>query len=415
MNIKLSTNNWLIWIIFLLQLSFFRLVPIKNFYILNGGQQQIFIVIIILVSFIINKMQPIRFKEGYSKIVWIFFGWYLFELVRSALYNGQGIINAFIASNFYLIIFSYYLFLYFYKLKENNYYDFKDIIIIITFVNSLLCILQFGLLFLHIRFMYLSDVLSIRFGTYRFNVISNPLAFLGLILSLSEILNKNSDRRIINYLNIIFGCLGFVFISKGRVSVITLVLTFVIMLLFRYRKNFIKMFYVLLFLAIITIFFFGSTIGLNYLNSMDSDNTADVRLREIEWYNSSTRNNLLTGVGFIRMNNERNEMQYIIRGPNGVYSRTDVGIWGLANALGICGVIWYVIFLVRAFMDIKYIYNNGFLDKNIYLIGIFIVFICYTPTMILMNPFGMIIIPIYMSFLDYCVHCIKNHTYNEIS
>lgn len=396
---KIDVLSLFMWLLMLLQVKFCWLVPVKAFYSINSNQQQILMVVILLVAFFIFKGRTFNYGTQSSRLyLTIFFLYYLFELLISVKKNGQGIINAFAASNFYLMLLFYFFAGYFIKRKGLD--KFYHIIICVSMANIIVCWVQYifaqrGMFFTQI------DTASMRFGNIRIGAVSETITSLGVVLCFSYFLNENEKRKWKYFIGFILGVLGHLVVSKGRMSLLALFAGCCIYVLDKYKKYAKKIMIVICMIMIVCVVFLNSSIGKVYLNSLSDveTDTGSIRSREVAYYNEQTKDSPIWGIGFIRDIGDQASNK--MKGPAHQYSRTDVGIWGLANAMGYIGVAWYVLLTISLLKKIYYISRHQ-KDDDYYIVLAYMVFsIVYIPTMIFMNPFSITSQAVLMALVDY--------------
>lgn len=399
---KISKIYTLTIILLILQLKAFLLIPVDAFYTINSNQQQILMVVIIVGGLFITKLRSFKLVNNYKYHIAFFLIYYAFELVRSGIENKQGLLNAFIASNFYIVILAYFLFNLF--ISKFGIKKLFNIIIILSAINIFLCWIQFLLLFAGKVFLHLNSE-NIRFGTIRINEISDSLVCMGILISFYEIITHTKHWVKLKYFVCIGGFSGCVFVGKGRVIIVALFVAGVIMLIDRYHKNFYSIIGIATIIVVFVLLFLATPVGRMFYWSMgDGENdTGSIRADEIEYYNEQTMNKLLVGVGFIRDIDD--EMSDYLRNGGHWYTRTDVGIWGIANELGLIGAVWYIFVLLKMIGQLRFIKKSK--DSNYcVLLGMITLILAYTPTMIMLNPYRITTFALFMSSID-CVYNIN--------
>ena len=404
-NQKISINIVLFFIslILLLQVKVFYLLPFDAFYSINSNQQQILMVLVLIIGLTTLNFRPIIEERNgiFSKSIFIFIIYYIFELIYSSIKNGQGLADAFVSSNFYLMVLFYYMLSYYFK-KYGVKYFFKSVIVI-SLLNILACwgqyiLAQRGIVVLHM------SLGSIRFGSIRIYDMGETVTCFGILLSYAEYLNSKSNKKWKLLLVIILGIAGNLIVSKGRITILAIAVGMVAITLARFRKNSLKTIAGVIVIAIAIAIFFQTSVGKTYFNSLSdsSMDTGAVRLREMSYYNAQTTSsisNFLVGVGFIRDNGD--SISNYLKGPVHQYSRTDVGIFGLANALGIIGVAWYLFQIIKC---IYYIVVSRRRSSNVLLCvltGLLMFNIVYIPTMVTFNPFSITTFTILLALVEY--------------
>lgn len=403
--IKINIISISVILLLVLQVKCFYLIPFPFFYSINGNQQQVLMVILVIVTLIVTNLRPF-YKGGlfiFNKEILFFVLYYVFELVYSTLKNKQGVMNAFSASNFYLMIMSFYIFNYYISIKGIK--KFNDIIIGVAMANIVICWIQYVLAAHGIVFtkMQLSGT---RFDSIRIADMSETITCLGIILATSRWMFGSSAKKNKYFIMSLLGILGNLIVSKGRISIISLVTAFVLMLLVKYKKNMLSIGAVLCATAAVVILFFRTPLGEKYITSFSSDesDTATIRNREYDYYLNQSKesiSNFIFGVGFIRDTGD--EASNYLKGPVHQYSRTDIGIVGVLNAIGIIGCIWYSCLLLKSIIVL--LRRRKWLDGQTYaFILAFISFhLIYLPTMATLNPFSITSFVILLCYIQFIV------------
>lgn len=399
--IKANKIYIMVLLLLLLQVKLFYLIPVSTFYNVNSNQQQILMVLIVFFTWTLYKFKmPKLGKKSCSFFVGLFIVYYFFELLISALKNGQGLVDVFIASNFYLMILFYFILLIYFRKQSQE--DFYNIVVKISALNILLCWLQYILAYRGIYFMRINTN-NIRFNSIRISDMGETMTCLGIIICIAYFLNCSYRKKWFYFTVALLGLMGNLIVSKGRITLLALFVSACVICISKFRKNLVKVFSVIL-LVVIAVFIFSQTpMGQIYINSLSDveTDTGSVRRRELEYYNAQTTENIVnfvTGVGFIRDNGD--EMSNYLKGPSHQYSRTDIGIWGLANAIGIIGVIWYTLVNLNMIIKIRRISKMGKNTNYLIALGLMTFSIVYIPTMIMINPYSITVFAILMALVD---------------
>ena len=399
-NVKLKIHipTLFVVLLFILQVKFFWILPINAFYIVNSNQQQILMVLVVIYAILRLDGRPLKQGTKSSKILILFFIIYYFvELFISAIKNEQGLVNAFIASNFYLMILGYFIWMYYIRTKKRE--KFYKIVVIISTLNIIICWLQYLLSFKGIYFTQMSFT-NIRFGSLRIGDISETFTSFGIIICVVYFLNKRSRVKWIYFIILVMGLLGSLIVSKGRITILAVFTSICVILLSKYKKNIVKVISTIVITVMMVFIFTQTSFGQVYLKSITEaeTDTGSIRIREMQYYNEQTKENIFLGVGFIRDNGDA--MSSYLKGPAHQYSRTDIGIWGLANALGIIGVGWYIILTINMIKKIILISRYKKDEHYLIIIGLMTFSLIYIPTMIMMNPYSITSLSILMAIVD---------------
>lgn len=402
---RFNLLSFFVIILLLLQVKFFYLLPFEQFYNINSNQQQILMVIVSLVTILFTDLRPItKLKTNKFKLAILFFLiYYLLELVYSAIKNGQGILNAFVASNFYLMILTFFIFSYY--IQEYGIRKFNNWVLVISLLNIIVCWLQF---FLGSHGIFITKIStdSIRFGTIRISDMSETVTCLGILIASSRFAFIRGKNRWKYFLMMLLGIIGNLIVSKGRITIIALIVSMTVIFLIERRGKLLQILFFLLLSLVCIAGFFNTPIGRLYYSSLDSveTDTASIRQREYSYYNLQTKSstsNFLFGVGFIRDNGDG--MSVYMKGPTHDYSRSDIGINGIANAIGLIGAIWYIILLFRCGIYIYMSRKNVSKCTYSIIVSFFIFQLIYIPTMATLNPFSITSFTILLSFVNFIV------------
>lgn len=402
-NLKISVISLLVALLLLLQVKLFYILPFSGFYSINSNQQQLLMVLITIATLIATNLRPIsgEYHSVFNKEIVFFLLYYVFELIYSAIKNKQGIVNAFTASNFYLMIISFYI--YSYYIKKNGLRRFDDIVITIATINIVVCWLQYFLAFHGIVFtkMQLSGT---RFDSVRIQDMGETITCLGIILAANRWIFHSSSKRG-KYIIITFlGILGNLIVSKGRITIIALISALVIMLMVKHRKNVLSTATILCAVFVVVALFFKTPLGEKYITSFTNSesDTATIRSREYSYYldqSEESVSNLIFGVGFIRDTGD--EASNYLRGPAHQYSRTDIGFLGMLNSIGILGCIWYCVLLIKSLVIL--VSRRKKISKQLFsFILAFLAFhVVYLPTMATLNPFSITSFVLLLCYVEY--------------
>lgn len=398
---KANKISMVVLLLLLLQVKLFYLIPVNTFYDVNSNQQQILMIILVFFTWALYKFKvPKLGRKSCSFFVGLFIVYYFFELLISALKNGQGLLDAFIASNFYLMLLFYFIILIYFQKQSQE--DFYKIVVKISALNILLCWLQYILAYRDIYFMRINTN-NLRFGSIRISDMGETMTSLGIIICIVYFLNCRYRKRWFYFTVALLGLLGNLIVSKGRITLLALFVSACFICVSKFRKNLAKVFGVILIVVIAVFVFFQTSMGQIYLNSISDaeTDTGSVRRRELEYYNAQTTENVVnfvTGVGFIRDNGDI--MSRYLKGPAHQYSRTDIGIWGLANAIGIIGVMWYIMVTLNMIVKIRRVSKWRKNTNYLIILGLMAFSIVYIPTMIMLNPYSITVFTILMALVD---------------
>lgn len=192
-----------------------------------------------------------------------------------------------------------------------------------------------------------------------------------------------------------------IYVDRGRVQILTMLLTLFLMLLFYNQKKVNKVF-----LWSITII--SSAIALSsglittYLSQFTEANngiSTTNRLKELEFYLGKFTEHKFFGIGLVPEHNIYDLMGISSAGNMNPY---DIGIFGSLGVLGLGVIIIYGIVLVRWGIICKKTMSNSKYDKEgILLLGIFAHALLSSFTMIVLNYVRIPVFPFYIAIFEY--------------
>lgn len=373
-------------LLLLLQEKCYYLIPFSWFYVVNGNQQQIVMVLISISSFFLMLlMHKIKQTKFAFIALSVFFCCYIAAFAHSVNTNRQSILDIFISSNYFLMIFAFPLV--FFVIREKGIISFLKEIIFLSFINVIVCWLQyigagFGFIFTKM------NLEGSRFGALRIWDMSETLTCVGVIASFALFLYMETKERYMYLFIYILGLLGNVFVSKGRIVLIGILLPSIFIALYKFKRNAISFFIVFIAILILLWTIPSTSIGKMYFSSFGQveTDTASIRMREYNYYWKQIYSNPIWGGGFIRDNGD--SASIILRGPTAQYSRTDVGLIGVWNTIGLSGILWFLLVHVRFLYVLlnRWSYFSSF-DRSI-LVSLLVFSIVLMPTMAMFSPFS---------------------------
>ena len=380
---------------------------------LNNAHQKIIIISIVIFTILLFGYRLFSQKHLiFGVIVLVFGGIYIIELLVSYTIHDQGIVNAFVSSNYYLMPLGYFIYSYYFR-KSNELESFKEIVINFTIILCILFTLQYILINFNIKFLNI-DFEQMRFGRLRIYEAGNYFINLGILFSFSYILeNKGSIKKVWKYiLAVLLGLYSIVFISKGRIGLIIIIISMIGMVTYKYRKKIKKLIIATIAISIIILGFLRTDIAQTYIQqSKTIDASVTNRTNAINMYINQIKSNPIFGMGFIR-DMDGSESTFLLRGPRGTYTRTDVGLIGFTNCFGIVGLVWYITFIYIILLYMYRIRNVFKLDGYLDLIGIFIMIILSSGSLIIMDASRIFLVPIFTAMIDYLYY--KNNIIKDI-
>ena len=196
-----------------------------------------------------------------------------------------------------------------------------------------------------------------------------------------------------NIIVLVLNLIHIVYVGQTRM-VISIVLTIMVLSYLVVSKRS-KKFKILIFilLLIMLVVWEIQTIK-NEFYSLLIDNSVSYRLSAIEFYIDQILHKPIFGMGFISATN--NSLSSLLYGPLHRFYRTDVGLIGFVNCLGVLSSIWYVSLLLYAIRMIKN--ARGSIDVRFfeYVFSYSLLMILCSINLFPIDGFRVIYFPIYM-------------------
>lgn len=397
----------IIYIMLLLDLCFFFIIPLPGMLgsIINNyqkiGLSSFIIVTTLILSKYIFKNKAYFFSKNMFWLVLILFS----EGILSLFRYDQGIKSILSNSNHYFVIIGYFIIVSYIRNNEYDIEKLEKIIIKIAIILSSVMIIQYivysigGIMFLNIDKQ--RAISSIRFGSIRiyeaayFPVFSMVIA-IGIFLKSD---NWNKMKKL-SAICIVTTLTQLLMISKGRMLFVLSILSFIYMMLIKYNNKKIKKYIMIIVVGIIIIIVSKVPVVNEFLSSINNkDYSLLTRVDAMNYYYNQIKESPLLGTGFIEAI-EGEDSYYIVRGPNGMFYKDDMGVLGIINTLGIIGAVWYVFIIIKIIKILFIIKNRKEEMRYLELYGLFILIIIGT---VVMNPFDsqrISTFPIFISLVE---------------
>lgn len=395
----------IITLFLLLDVSFFYLLPIgKLSKGIVGNYQKLAVVILIGISFILyfnslfNKKRYLFNWEVKSLIIL-----FIYEFFVSAFKYQQGIISLIITSNHYLVIIGYFLICYCIE-NENGIEKIEKRIMYIAVILSILFLIQY--IFYNIKaefFLYINTdraVNSMRFGNIRIYE-NGYLPGFASVLAFGSLFSKRNSNKKIAMVTLGLCNLEIILISKNRMVLLMVILSYIYMIFTKYKKNIIKKIFVIMITLMGLYFIFRIPAVNEFVDSISlNDTSIIIRGGAISYYIEQLKNNLLLGTGFINPI-ENTEWYYMVRGGGGIFFKDDIGILGSIHTFGVIFIVWYGGVIVK----MKKVLTNRkeYIRKGLYVEIYGICFFCIIGS-IVMNPFDVqriVLFPFILAMVDF--------------
>lgn len=376
-------------IYFLVFISFFSIIDIQRY--------NIFILIILIgIGIIIGNKLIIKEKFYFLKSIIALIIIYSFQFILSKFRYEQSIIQVISCSMHFYLLFAYFVYKTMIK-SVNDVIVVEKIIVKFSAILSTLFILQF---LIYSKYgVFLKVPIGIRNGTLRitaFSIFTN----IGLIISLFNILKKSQQCKKINIYNFIVSLIYLVVIQKTRsILMIMIVSIFIGIIFFLRKRNTAKMMIFLsIVISVMTIYLVSESAD-KFYNSIGMDYGVMARNGAIEYYINGVKEKPLLGIGFINYG-EREDLDIMLTGEQGIYYRDDVGIIGLLHTLGIIGIIWYVLLLYKIGKMLFNLADKRNIDSSIEFITIYSYILFSSFNVIILDPQRIAILPVVLAMIE---------------
>jgi len=376
----------------LLECNFLYLLPPNKYSELYN-----LLLIVFIIIFQVKAMK--KHVYVFSKFVILFMILYFIDLIVSCYTYHQGFMSVLHSSEYNLLILSYFIFSWYLK-KTKKFFQFKYVFVVFSLILSSLFDIQYILYSKNI--IFLNIPLNVRFETLRINS-TTIIPNLGVIIAFTNLLNSRTKgfAKLICFANVVIGFIYIVFVGKVRIALLIEIICLLVFVILKYRKKLIKLTYVLLFLGVVVIIFSSSSIINQYSSSVNSDDTSyTIRQDEISYYLKQANENPIMGIGII-VPTEGDETFYILRGIQGIYYANDVGIFGVLQTFGLCGLLWYLMLLVKMLSMIFKITRLRKFDEYLEFVPIFIYILLTSVTLIILDDQRNFMLPIIMAMMEY--------------
>lgn len=409
----------IIYLIILLDLSFFYLVPINNVIgTIISNYQKIGLSASVIISFIIYiKHVFSKRKYLFLKNLIIFILLVLAEVFLSYLSYGQGIKTIIVMTNQYFVILAYFIFCYYIE-KEKGIYSLEKILLLSTLIISVLLIVQYCIYNINeTLFLYIDgDRLGVarRFGSIRIYESSYYITF-NSVLAFGILVKNKCGKKLksLALLTFVISMIEIIVVFKGRSNLIFILISILFIIGIRFKKKKLQQVIVIpitvasliLILNIPKVKIFFESFNVN-------EASVTIRVRAMDYYINQTKDNFLFGTGFIEAK-ENDLSYYMVRGDEGLFYKDDMGIIGLMNTFGIIGFMWYIMIFYKLLKVLLIAYKKKIYISYIEIYGLAFFIIC---SCVVLNPLDaqrIIVFPLLLSLIDYINKVILNKSENS--
>ena len=169
----------------------------------------------------------------------------------------------------------------------------------------------------------------------------------------NKLITKEINTSVV--LGFIINCIHVFYIGQTRTLMAYVLITFGVSFIGAKKRNKAVRFFIIfgsIILYILSEFNSFSTIT----GELITNNSVVYRLEAISFYTQQIAKNPILGMGFV--GNTNTQLNTLLYGAYNRYYRTDVGLIGFVNGVGILGLIWFIAFVIYGFMRINRTKNH---------------------------------------------------------
>lgn len=393
-----------IYLILIMNLSFFYLIHIPSF-IMIGNYQKMGIVLLGIIITVLFHRILIKENKKYLfaiNILFLFF-LYLCEVVLSKISYTQNIKDILSASSSYLILGLYFIVAY-YTSKYSKQEQIEEFLITCILLASMLMITQY-IIYEYTGFIFLNIGKAVRYDSLRIYE-SDYFFVFGSVLALGMLLNDTSNKKnkYKYMLAVILSAIEIIVVSKSRTGIIMSVISCMFITFLHYKSKRLKLLNVfLIFILLITLGMKVPFINKAITSINQNDSSINVRIEAGDFYLKQIANNPIYGVGFIKP--IPNDKSYsLVRGDKGLFYKSDMGILGSINSMGVVFLFWYL-FLVYKIIKILFIlYKRNQYSKNLEIFGVAFLSLSGSLAMNPFDPQRVVLFPFILASIDYAYY-----------
>lgn len=362
--LKKNSGEVFIWLIAICMTNFFgfyKFLPFgKIFYSYDFIHISVCLVSLFFLLYRALTWKKLRVKGVCIRIYSILLMLVVIEVLWTYSQYHQPISLTFKEAFYYFVPFlGYFTFL---QYKDDvKFNDVADIIVKVSLITSIVALIVFFLYtFAGINILQLNDSApeNFRNGTIRF-AIGSIVANIGIVISITRLMQRNINK--LDGFNTVLSILNIWLVDKSRTALLYIVIMILIAFLIGKKQ---KIFWkVIIFFAIIACamgvlvsFDTVSNVVTSYFNA---DAGIMIRFKTIEFYIDQFTTHPILGMGLLSSSKDVSGWQ-LLYGPAGYFYRDDVGIVGLLNKFGLCGLFWVVLFLQKLVKKRKRTQSQGY-------------------------------------------------------
>ncbi len=333
-------------------------------------------------------------------------------VIITAVYSmrtySESVLDIFIASFHFFILFATPLLFYLFQRSEKTMHNLLKVLVFLGVASSLVAILQGVCSQLHIRFLLPG---SYQFGGYRYGRIrlspTNLARFSALYLTYKFIAER--EKRLLTGMCASVGLFSIIYYGSTRMDMIAFAVCIAMMLYFAGSKK--KVYSVLLILAVVVFLSMGyaSVILESFSESGENGASTTARMGAIQYFLTYFKKNPLLGMGYVVPRSP--SLTRIWSGPYGVYYFDDLGLMGGLFHYGIMGIVINVLPLARlVYIAVKLLIMKR--SEGIWAIGVITYILVSQISLNYLDYQRTLIFPLYWALFE-VLYINESYTFNR--
>ena len=398
---KTSLIKYGIYLIFLLDICFWYIVPIETSFT-GMYNKKLITLLIVGLTLIILVTTKIFWKKSFGFLL-MFFLLYLTDVIALFIYSksqypAQGFGGTFAMAYYYLGLLIVFPILYV-MMKSEAPEQLIEMLNKFAIILIALLLLQ-GIVYSLSGKVFLSELLNaddlmMRNGRIRIGM--TLMGNISVIYNFSNIVDKKAEK--IHYAGFVMGLICVFLVQMTRMYELAIVGALVaIFITSSERNNKILRIFIVSIIAIYIIF--GTGIINSFISSFDVNGDLGagtrVRIEAIEYFMSFVRKSPFFGMGFVH----QNYYSKVLYGTTGTYYLSDVGIIGLLTECGWGMTFLYIVFCIRMI----YIIIKLREQRSSFLVGILTFTLLCTPTLVIWGRRSIIYVGLIMAIFEHSFH-----------
>lgn len=326
--------------------GFYKFLPFgENFYSYDYIHISVCVVSLLFLLYSIVTRKKIRIKGEFINIYVLLLLLVAVEVLWTYSRYHQPISLTFKEAFYYFVPFlGYFAFL---QYKEDiKFNEVADIFVKASMISSIVALIIFALYtFAGINILQLNDSSrdNFRNGTIRF-AIGSIVANIGVVISITRIMQKKVNK--LDVYNALLVFLNVWLVDKSRTALLYITMMVFIAVLIGKKAN--KFWKLIILISIVVcgvvVFLSYDSISNQVYTYFNADAGIMIRFKTIEFYMKQFREQPILGMGLLSNSKDIAGWQ-LLYGSAGYFYRDDVGVVGLLNKFGVCGLFWVLVFL----------------------------------------------------------------------